>query len=194
MHCNNAWIPTDRGEFKSTKNVGLDARIRCMECGKRVQSPGGLVCANFGDSRGSSRDCRNAWHGSCYRQHPHDRFPVLQAGDLDDALMDENDYGDPVDDPTRFHEMRSDDIFMCPFQCDTCQCFNIPSRYPTESHADELLILMCIRLATLDELARSTVKKKLGEVRGIAQSSRLMGIRDPFPPGGPAPKQDSPGS
>ena len=37
----------------------------------------------------SFRMCVGAWHAACYRQHEKDRFPVLSALDLDEAVIDD---------------------------------------------------------------------------------------------------------
>jgi hypothetical protein len=66
---------------------------------------GGVVCANFGINRGIGQgNCKGAWHGHYYVQHPKDNFPVLAASDLDQAIV--NDEVMEEDDPLRFKEAR----------------------------------------------------------------------------------------
>ena len=64
----------------------------------------GIICGNFGCRKNDNKECRNAWHGSCFVQDEQDKFPVLQVQDLDDSLMDESALED--DDPMRFKEAR----------------------------------------------------------------------------------------
>lgn len=117
---------------------------------------------------------------------------MLKASDLDDALMDEEDMGDLVDDPERFKVGRGGDHLMTPFQCDECSFYNIQLRYPSESVQDKLLCV-CIRRAILDAFwsrEPSTVKGNLGELKMVLRSSETLGILDPLPARGPFPISD----
>jgi hypothetical protein len=69
----------------------------------------------FWVSPNGERECRNAWHGACFKQDKGDTFPVLQVRDLDDSLVDESTLED--DDPNRFKEAREGDYLMTPFKC-----------------------------------------------------------------------------
>jgi hypothetical protein len=52
-----------------------------------------------------------------------DHYPVLQAKDLDDTMMDPTDMVD--EDPARHQEARNGDHLMCPFQCNECHFVNV---------------------------------------------------------------------
>ena len=86
----------------------------------------GVVCANFGQTQGNGLACNGGWHGACYKQHPSDSFPVLQATDLDDCFLGAEYLED--DDPNRFKHARDGDHLMCPFQCNDCHFYNIQQR------------------------------------------------------------------
>jgi hypothetical protein len=137
--------------------------------------------------------CESAWHGSCFIQHKCDNFPVLQARDLDDSLVDESVLED--DDPKRFKEGREGDHLMTPFQCPECHFFNIKKRLPLEgNHVDELALL-CIQRAILDSLwarERSTVNSNRLEGKKFLAMQRALGFEvDCLPARGPYPKEDS---
>lgn len=68
--------------------------------------------------------CRGAWHAGCFVQSKHDRFPVLRASDLDDAMMDPEEF-EEEEDELRFKEARDGNHLMIPFQCPTCLFFNV---------------------------------------------------------------------
>jgi hypothetical protein len=80
-------------------------------------------------------------HAECYGQDPEDRFPVLHASDLDDAVLGSEQL--ETDDP---NQARDGDHLMCPFQCDVCHFRNIQGRSPGGDHRDKLF-MMCIRRA-----------------------------------------------
>lgn len=142
-------------------------------------------------TRGLGRECNHCWHAVCFKQSPHDRFPVLHASDLDDAMIDPKEFEEEEDD-MRFKEGRDGDPFMTPFQCNVCHFVNIRGRYPSDSEPDKLLLL-CIRRALLDSLwsrERNTVEKNLSELRLYSQISSMLGDDNPFPPQGPFPVAD----
>ncbi|KAL7567487.1 hypothetical protein ACA910_009500 [Epithemia clementina (nom. ined.)] len=144
--------------------------------------------------RGTTRECQNLYHAKCYLQLPSDKFPVLRASDLDNALLDDNDPGEQVDDDKRFQESREGDILMCPFQCDDCLFYNLKSRYPTQDDGADNLLLLCIRRANLDAFwsqERSTVNKNKTEMASFLDSATLLGIRHPLPNRVPFPVGDT---
>lgn len=141
----------------------------------------GLVCGNFGRVRENGVRCEGAWHGSCYRQHESDPFPVLQVADLDESLLGTSELED--DDPDRFKCARDGDHMMCPFQCDMCHFYNLQGRRPGIKPQDDVL-MMCIRRANLDafwsrESATVEANRREG-IRVLGLSARL-GIDDPYP-------------
>ena len=140
--------------------------------------------------------CNGAWHAACYRQHEEDRFPVLEAGDLDDALMDGDGHGELEDDKERFTEARDGDHFMCPFQCDSCTFYNLKGRYNRVNVEQDDLLLVCIRRAILDSFGareRSTVEKNCRELRNLSETANTLGLDEPLPSRGPYPLGDSQG-
>ena len=150
----------------------------------------GLVCGNYGHSRGTSRVCKNAWHANCYCQSQDDRFPVLEPGDLDDALLDGEGHADIEDDPGRFKEARDGDHFLCPFQCDSCSFFNVQGRFERDNSEPDRLLMVCIRRANLDAFwsrERSTVDKNLRELKGLQSLGETIGLHRPLPNRGPFP-------
>ncbi|KAL7560166.1 hypothetical protein ACA910_016595 [Epithemia clementina (nom. ined.)] len=154
----------------------------------------GIICANFGCSRGTTLKCSGAWHDHCYTQHKEDKFPVLRAADLDNALMDTEDDGEDLDDPDRFKVAQAGDFLMCPFQCYWCNFYNIKLRYPAADSGQDKLLLICIRRAVLNSFwlqERSTVQKNQTEIAGILRSAKLLGIERPFPDRGPFPVGDT---
>ena len=127
------------------------------------------------------------WHAGCYRQHTTDKFPVLQASDLDDALIDLEGHGELDDDANRFKEARPGDDLMVAFECDDCCFYNLQGRYPTTREEDKLLLL-CIRRAILDSFwarERTTVEKNRREIKSLVETSATMGLDAPLPNRGP---------
>ena len=145
-------------------------------------------------TRGIGHPCKGGWHAHCYKQSSLDRFPVLRASDLDDAMVDPDDF-EEEEDQLRFREARDGDHYMIPFQCDTCQFVNIRKRSPHDQEEDRLM-LMCIRRAILDSFwsrERSTVSKNLVELKLYAEISATLGNPSPFPSRGPFPVRDADG-
>jgi hypothetical protein len=83
-----------------------------------------------------------------------DRYPVLQARDVEDWLMDPDDLVD--EDPTRYQEVRDGDHLICPFQCNLCHFINIHHCLPDSESASDKLCLMAIQRANLDALLRES--------------------------------------
>jgi hypothetical protein len=120
-----------------------------------------------------------------------DRYPVLQAKDLEDSLMDPDDLVD--DDPMRYQEARDGDHLMCPFQCDLCHFVNIHHCLPSPSSPQDKLCLLAIRRANLDALwarERATVEANRREAAIFIAEGRAMGFINPYPPRGPWPIDD----
>ena len=135
--------------------------------------------------------CKGAWHAECYAQHSGDRFPVLRASDLDDALLTEEDLED--DEPDRFKHARAGDHLMCPFQCDRCHFVNLQGRFPGARREDDTLLL-CIRRANLDAMwsrETSTVQSNLREHLKLMSNNAKLGLQNPYPQRGPFAEEDS---
>jgi hypothetical protein len=135
--------------------------------------------------------CYGAWHAACYRQKREDNFPVLQAKDLDDSILEGTDLTD--DDPDRFRVARAADHLMCPFQCDKYHFVNI---HGTNSRAGDLkdkLCLLALRRAILDSFwgrETATVDVNRREAARYIQAAGLMGVVRPYPRRGPFPISD----
>ena len=156
----------------------------------------GVVCANYGRTRGTSKVCRSVWHAGCYSQDDRDRFPILEAGDLDDALLDTEGHGELEDDENRFKEARDGDHLMCPFQCDSCTFYNLKGRYAREDSEQDMLLAVCIRRAILDSFwsrERSTVEKNTREMKNLRNLGESIGLDEPLPERGPFPIGDTQG-
>jgi hypothetical protein len=81
---------------------------------------------------------------------PLDKYPVLQAKDVEDSLMDPDDLVD--NDPMRYQEARDGDHLMCPFQCDECHFVNIHRCQSNSLSPQDRLCLLAICWANLDAL------------------------------------------
>jgi hypothetical protein len=106
-----------------------------------------MVCENYGFMQRNERVCEGTWHATCYRQHSKDNFPVLKPSDLDDALLDLEDFGDKID-TMRFREAWDGDHLMCPFQCDDC-IFEVLRGWPDFEVTGDELLQVCIRQSIL---------------------------------------------
>ncbi|KAL7577826.1 hypothetical protein ACA910_010574 [Epithemia clementina (nom. ined.)] len=123
-----------------------------------------------------------------------DKFLVLKAGDLDDALMDKEDQGDVLDDPKRFKIAQDGDHLMCPFQCNNCLLYNVKEQFPADTDTRNRLFLICIHRANLDAFwsrESSTVGKNWSEMESFLQCSNMLGISSPLPVQGPHPVADT---
>lgn len=163
---------------------------RCQECGKMIVHPNGILCANFGVSRGvSGQPCMRAWHGSCYKQDANDDFPVWCQEVEEDQVIDDDLMED--EDPQRFKEARDGDHLMSTFQCDWCHFENIEGRSANpERFVSDGAAMKAIRRAQLDAFwarERSTVNSnRLEAIKYRASGSeagwsRLYCERGPFP-------------
>jgi hypothetical protein len=135
--------------------------------------------------------CSGAWHRGCYTKDPLDKYPVLQAKDLEDSLMDTDDLVD--EDPTRYQEARDGDHLMCPFQCDICHFANIHHCSPNTLSAQDNLCMVIIRRANLDALwarERATVEANRREALIFVREGMLLGFTNPYPSRGPWPIDD----
>jgi len=157
----------------------------------KIPPHSGIVCGNYGHSPGSGLVCAGVWHAACYKQYRLDKFPVLKASDLDDDMVDPEDF-EEEEDQLRFTEARDGDHLIVPFQCDPCHFFNMRKCYPIPTPQDNMFLL-CICQALLDSLwsrERSTISKNLTEFRLFSTILESLGETNPFPPRGPFPPAD----
>jgi len=103
--------------------------MNCMKFGMKILPHSGIVCGNFGHSRGSGLVCTGAWHAACYKHYRLDKFPVLKASDLDDAMVDPKEFNEE-EDQLRFKEAQDGDHLLVSFKCDHCHFYNVRKRYP----------------------------------------------------------------
>ena len=130
----------------------------------------------------------SAWHGNCYRQHPHDKFPILSVTDLDDEVFEDED-----EDKNCFKTARDGDHLICRFQCHQCHFNNIQGQDPGSNPSDTMLLL-CIRHANLDVFwarERGTVLGNVDQVARAFAICAVLGIKNPYPLRGPFPLYDS---
>jgi hypothetical protein len=91
-------------------------------------------------------------------------------------------------DEKRFKVGRNGDHLMCPFQCDLCHFRNIQKRDPLFGHRKDILLLQCIRRASLDAFwARepSTVRANLRGAKRLEEIGDTLGMRAVCPTMGP---------
>jgi hypothetical protein len=136
--------------------------------------------------------CDGAWHGSCFRQAPQDRYPVLDFQDLGDALVDSEDWGD--DNHGRFREARDGDHLMTPFQCVDCHFINIKGRRPDMEDHRDVLAVKAVTRAILDSFwSRESSTVNSNRIEGVryVRELELLGFQEnPYPPRGPFPMED----
>ena len=161
-------------------NAWLTHRLACQECGVQIAPGRGILCANFGCVRGPYQICQRAWHGSCYRQHALDRFPVLKRDDLGQAFAEDDE---EPEDPSRFKEARPGDHLITPFQCDVCHFVNIQKREPHKDNYPDDELLMNIRRAVLDSFwarERGTVVANERSRKKLISVLAEVGIDNPY--------------
>jgi hypothetical protein len=94
----------------------------------------------------------------------------------------------------RFIVGRNGDHLMCPFQCDLCHFRNIQKRDPLFGRRKDILLLQCIRRASLDAFwARepSTVRANLRGAKRLEEIGDTLGMRAVCPPLGPYSEEDT---
>lgn len=87
------------------------------------------------------------------------------------------------DDLDRFKEARDGDVWMSPFQCDTCHFVNIKKRGPDPATLGDKTLLDIIRRANLDAFwsrERSTVRANWLEGKRAAEILTDLGIEAPL--------------
>ncbi len=83
---------------------------------------------------------------------------------------------------------------LSPFQCDLCHFRNIQKRDPLFGHRKDILLLQCIRRASLDAFwARepSTVRANLRGAKRLEEIGDTLGMRAVCPPLGPYSDEDT---
>ncbi|KAL7572470.1 hypothetical protein ACA910_000298 [Epithemia clementina (nom. ined.)] len=153
-------------QFKRDKPAVDAFTTSLQKCGHPIKPMSGNICANYGYTRSTSRVCTGAWHDQCYAQLDGDQFPIVQASDLDDALMDREDLGEIIDNPQQFKESRAGNFLMC----NDCSFFNIKGRYPgNDTLEKDKLLQICNRQATLDSFGQGNE----AQLRGTEQKFKV---------------------
>ena len=159
--------------------------VPCQKCRSHVTFRSGIICANYGHTRGSSRPCQGAWCADCFVPHDLDSFEVVVPRDFNGASLAE------VEDEVRFRKARPGDHLCSAFQCPNCQAQNVKGTDLVKGEPDdEAFEAVCTR-AILDAFwshATSTVAAHVREVGFIVKYARMLGIGNPFPRLGPFPK------
>jgi hypothetical protein len=150
----------------------------CLVCLKRVTYKSGIICANYGQTRGRFQRCRGAWCAECFTSHELDCFEVKLPRDFNGASLAE-----------RFKVARAGDHLCCAFQCPNCQSQNIRGRDIDRSKARDVAFEALVIRATLDAFwshATSTVRSHVSEARFLARYGDFLGF-DAMPALGPFP-------
>jgi hypothetical protein len=83
---------------------------------------------------------------------------------------------------------------MCPFQCDLCHFWNIQKREPLFGNQKDILLLQCIRRASLDPFWARELSKVRVNLRGAKRLEEIgdtLGMHVVCPPMGPYSEEDT---
>lgn len=155
----------------------------CQRCLKSVTYKSGIICANYGVTRGRFQRCHGAWCAECFTSHELDCFEIKIPQDFYGASLAE------VEDEKRFRVARPGDHLCCAFQCPNCHSQNIRGKDLDRSKAEDLGFEALVIRATLDAFwshASSTVASHVSEVRFMSRYGDALGL-DPMPTLGPFP-------
>ena len=143
--------------------------VPCLKCQKHVTYKSGIICANFGYTRGRFLRCQGAWCAKCFVPHHLDRFETAVPRDFNGATLAE------VEDEIRYRTARPGDHLCCPFQCSNCQSQNIRGQdLVIDDVQDDAFDCLAIR-ANLDAFwshASKTVASHRTEVSSYASILR----------------------
>ena len=171
----------------------------CVACGKmELTWRAHLFCANFANPVGVWRPCHQAWCPGCYISDNSETFHVYQSdagGELDDQDLDRmaNVWRATKEDAMKFHEARTGDHFMIPFECDLCVFRKLYFRDPRVDHATDRKALATIRRMILDAFwsrASSTVRANAKMIQKGCDLSASLGLDPPYLEPGPLPSFD----
>ena len=149
----------------------------CHRCQKHVTFQSGIICANYGHTRGTSHQCQGAWCADCFVAHPLDKFKTTVPRDFYGASLAE------LEDEVRFRKARPGDHLCTAFQCPGCQSHNIRNQGLCPEDADDAAFeAICIRATLYAFWSKSskTVASHVPEVRFILRYSDMLGIINPF--------------
>ena len=138
----------------------------CQKCQKHVTYKSGIICANFGYTRGTFSPCKGAWCAECFPPHYLDQFETAVPRDFNGVTLAE------VEDKVRFNKVRPSDHICCPFQCPNCQSQNICDRDLIRGQpSDDAFECLVIR-ATIDAFwshASKTISSHRSEVKFVCK-------------------------
>ena len=89
--------------------------VPCLNCLSRVTFKSGIICANYGATRGARHLSQGAWCAECYTAHDLDSFEVAIPRDFNGASMAE------LEDSNRLKKARPGDHLGTVFQCANLQ-------------------------------------------------------------------------
>lgn len=169
------------GSFDVKGTKWWELAVPCRRCQKAVTYNSGIICANFGATRGARFSaCDTAYCAVCFGPSDLDPRDVAVPADFIGAEIEE-------DDPDRFLRARPGDHICTSYQCSNCHSQNIRGRDLDPSRmADECFNALCTA-AQLDAFwsrSRDTVKGHLREARFMARYGKALGFT-PMPALGP---------
>ena len=187
----------------NSQNFWSKEEMTCARCTGSLCHTQGIVCANFGHTRGHWTPCRAAFHGPCYvvpwtvDPFPRNLQPRLMEQNAEGTLVEEAEGWETTEAETAdlkklYCEARAGDHFITPFQCELCHFRNICKRNPDMTSAQDKWLIQCIIRANLDAFwARqpSTVQGNLRQVNKLMtilhqlriDSPSDVFVRGPFP-------------
>ena len=155
----------------------------CQKCHSRVTYESGIICANFGVTRGHFHPCEGGWCAGCFTAHSFDVAEIKVPRDFNGATLSE------IEDEVRYCQARPGDHLCLPFQCPNCQSQNIRGCDLNPGYIDDEAFECLVIRATLDAFwsrASKPVAGHVREVRFMARYGAALGF-PPFPPLGPCP-------
>ena len=158
--------------------------VPCVGCQKHVTFSSGVICANYGRTRGLFQPCPGAWCAECFTSHPLDNFEAAIPRDFNGASLAE------VEDEIRFQQARPGDHLCTAFQCPNCQSQNINGRNLVPDEAEDEAFQAIATRVILDAFwshSSATVAGHVREVKFIIKYAKMLRIRKPFPQLGPFP-------
>jgi hypothetical protein len=148
--------------------------LSCMVCCGGTSHAQGIVCANYGYTRGPWSPCRGAWHARCYQVPHRDPFPIgLGPKDLDGSTGDLEFTGEEEKDrEDEFWGARAGDHLMLPFQCEVCHFVNISHSEPDYGFYQDLWTLQ-----VMSQVVDSFWSRRPGTIKGNLKEARLALVK-----------------
>ena len=114
-------LPRDHGWSNNNERRWWNLDVPCVKCQKHVTYKSGIICANYGDTCGTSQhqQCHGAWWADCFVLYFLNCCDVKVTQDCNGALLAE------VENDIRYRKARPVDHLCCAFQCPNYQSHNI---------------------------------------------------------------------